>query len=299
MKRALAILTVLAVAVGAAVLYVGRPKGETQVQRSTRGAPEIFDADGLVSGGAAKAQFNAAGTRLVVLTSEGVGVVEEGEIRTITPPAAAIADVGWLTGTTDVAVVQAPVADRIALINMDGTETGFVPLSPSLEVGSGNGLVVDTERRRAVIGVERRPALEPLQRYLVMVDLRSGESRDLTPPGGPDEIGPFWLDESRILYTRLDGGESSAVVRNLADGTEETVAVRARAVGVTAGVPIFVSNERVSAAIGGDPQVLYELEESESVVAVDPAGRRLAILEALPAGTRLREQEIPQLESVG
>ena len=299
MKRALALLTVLAVVVGAAILYVGRPKGETQVQRSTRGAPEIFDEDGVVSGGAAKAQFNAAGTRLVVLTSEGVGIVEDGEIRTITPPEAAIADVGWLTGTTDVAVVQSPVADRIALINIDGSETGFVPLSPSLEVGSGHGLVVDTERRRAVIGVERRPTLEPLQRYLVMVNLQSGESRDLTPPGGPDELGPFWLDESRILFTRIEDGESTAVVLSLADGTEETVAVRARAVGVTSGVPIFVSNDRVSAAISGDPQVLYELGPEESVVAADPTGRRLAILEALPTGTRLRQQEIPQLESAG
>ncbi|MBW3536307.1 MAG: hypothetical protein KY395_00875 [Actinobacteria bacterium] len=297
MKRAAAILTALAVAVAGGILYVGRPGGETQVQRSTRGAPAIFDDDGVVSGGAAKAQFNAAGTRLVVLTSEGVGVVEEGEIRIVTPPQAPVADVGWLTGTTDLAIVQSPVADRIALINMDGTETGFVPLSPSLEVGSGHGLVVDTERRRAVIGVERRPTLEPLQRYLVMVDLQSGESRDLTAPGGPDELGPFWLDESRVLFTRIEEGDSTVVVMNLADGTERTVAVQARAVGVTAGVPVFVSNDRVSAAIGGDPQVLYALEEGESVVAVDPAGRRVAILEALPTGTRLREQDIPQLES--
>lgn len=297
MKRALALLTLVALLVGGIIFYVGRPRGETRVQRSTRGAPVVFDDAGLVAGGAAKAQFNAAGTRLLVLTSEGVGIVEEGEIRVITPAEAAIADAGWLTGTTDVAVLQSPVADRIALINLDGTETGFVPLNPPLEVGSGHGIVVDTARRRAVIGVERRPALEPLQLYLVMVDLTNGTTRDLTPPGGPDENGPFWLDDSRVLYTRVESNEAKAVVLDVNDGTEEVVAVDARAVGGIAGAAVFAGNSRVAADVGADPQLLYSLKAGESVAAVDPVGGRLALLEATPTGTRLRSQEVPQLES--
>lgn len=297
MKRALALLTAVAVVIGGIIFYVGRPRGETRVERTTRGAPGVFDDDGVVAGGAAKAQFNAAGTRLLVLSSEGVGIVEEGEIRVITPAEAAIADAGWLTGTTDVAVLQAPVADRIALINLDGTETGFVPLNPSLEVGSGHGIVVDTERRRAVIGVERRPTLEPLQLHLVMVDLTNGSTRDLTPPGGPDELSPFWLDDSRILFTRVEGRDSKAVVLNLADGTEEVVAVGARAVGGIAGAAVFSGNNRVAADVGADPQLLYTLKEGESVAAVDPVGGRLALLQSTPTGTRLRAQDVPQLES--
>ena len=296
MKRAVALLTLVALVIGGIIFYVGRPRGETRVVRSTRGAPGIFDEGGVVRGGAAKAQFNAAGTRLLVLSSEGVGIVEEGEIRVITPAEAAIADAGWLTGTTDVAVLQAPVADRIALINLDGTETGFVPLNPPLEVGSGHGIVVDTPRRRAVIGVERRPTLEPLQLHLVMVDLTTGAVRDLTPPGGPDESGPFWLDESRILFTRVEGTDSKAIVLNLADGTEKVVAVGARAVGGVAGAAVFVGNNRVAADVGADPQLLYTLKEGESVAAVDPVGGRLALLESTPTGTRLRAQDVPQLE---
>lgn len=296
MKRALALLTIAALVIGGIIFYVGRPRGETRVERTTRGAPRVFDDAGLVAGGAAKAQFNAAGTRLLVLTSEGVGIVEEGEIRVITPPEAAIADAAWLTGTTDVAVLQSPVADRIALINRDGTETGFVPLDPPLEVGSGHGIVIDTPRRRAVIGVERRPPLEPLQLHLVMVDLRSGESRDLTPPGGPDEFDPFWLDDSRLLFTRVEGTDSKAIVLNVADGREEVVAVGARAVGGVAGAAIFVSNNRVAADVGADPQLLYTLRQAESVAAVDPVGGRLALRESTPTGTRIRAQEVPQLE---
>jgi len=297
MKRAIVVLTLLALVIGGTIIYVGRPRGETRVDRTTRGAPGVFDDNGLVSGGAARAQFNAAGTRLVVLSSEGVGVVEEGKVRTITPAGAVIGEAAWLTGTTDIAVMQSPIADRIALINLDGTETGFVPLSPSLEVGSGHGLVVDTERRRAVIGIERRPSLQPLQLNLVMVDLRSGQSRDLTPPGGPDESGPFWLDESRVLYTRVEGSDSQAVVLNLADGTEDVIAVNARAVGTVSGAAIFVSNNRVAAEVGADPQVLYTLKEGESVAAVDPVGGRLALLESTPTGTRLRAQDIAQLDA--
>lgn len=297
MKRALALLTIAALVIGGIIFYVGRPRGETRVERTTRGAPGVFDDGGLVTGGAAKAQFNAAGTRLLVLSSEGVGIVEEGEIRVITPAEAAIADAGWLTGTTDVAVLQSPVADRIALINLDGTETGFVPLNPPLEVGSGHGIVVDTPRRRAVIGVERRPALQPLQMHLVLVDLQTGQSRDLTPPGGPDEFGPFWLDDSRVVYTRVEGTDSKAVVLNLADGTEEVVAVGARAVGAIAGAAVFVGNNRVAADVGDDPQLLYTLKQAESVAAVDPVGGRLALLESTPTGTRIRAQEVPQLEN--
>lgn len=298
MKRTVAFLTLAALVVGGTILYVGRPRGSTEVERTTRGAPGIFDAQGLVAGGAGKAQFNATGTRLVVVGSDGVGVVEDGKIRIISPPQAVIADAGWLTGSTDIAVLQSPVADRIAIINMDGTDTGFVPLSPSLEVGSGHGLAVDTARRRAVIGVERRPSLEPLQLNLVMVDLRTGQSRDLTPPGGPDELAPFWLDDSRVLFTRIEGTDSSVVVLNLTDSSERVVAVSARGVGTVGGAPVFVSGDAVAAAIGADPQVLYELGPDESVAAVDPAGGRLAIVEATPTGTRLRAQEVAQLESL-
>lgn len=297
MKRALALLTLIALVIGGIVFYVGRPRGETRVDRTTRGAPGVFDDNGLVAGGAAKAQFNAAGTRLLLLTSEGVGIVEEGEIRIITPAEAAIADAGWLTGTTDVTVLQSPVADRIALINLDGTETGFVPLNPALQVGSGHGIVVDTARRRAVIGVERRPSLEPLQLSLVMVDLQSGQSRDLTPPGGPDELNPFWLDESRVLFTRVEGTDSKVVILNLADGTEEVVAVNARGVGGIAGAAVFVGNNRVAADVGADPQLLYTLKQAESVAAVDPVGGRLALLQSTTTGTRIRAQDVPQLES--
>lgn len=296
MKRAVVLLTLFAVAIGGAIVYVGRPRGETRVDRSTRGAPGIFDDNGRVAGGAARAQFNAAGTRLVILSSQGVGVVENGKVRIITPAEAAIGDAAWLTGTTDIAVMQAPVADRIALINLDGSETGFVPLNPSLEVGSGHGLAVDTPRRRAVVGIERRPSLEPLQLNLVLVDLTTGESRDLTAPGGPDETGPYWLDESRILYTRIEGTDSKAIVLNVADGSEEVIAVNAKAVGGIAGAPVFVSNNRVAAEVGADPQVLYTLKAGESVAAVDPVGGRLALLESSPTGSRLRAQDVEQLE---
>ena len=297
MKRAAALLTLLALLVGGVVFYSARPRGETRVERQTRGAVEVFGDRGVVTGGAAKAQFNAAGTRLLVLTSDGVGIVEEGEIRLITPPQAAIADAGWLTGTTDVAVVQSPVADRIALINLDGTETGFVPLSPPLEVGTGNGLVVASERRRAVIGVERRPALQPIDRNLVLVDLTTGQSSDLTPPDGPDEVAPFWVDDTRVLFTEVDDAGSRVVVLDISDGSRNVVAVDATGVGVIAEVPVYVGNGRVAADLGADPQILYTLKEGERVAAVDPVSGRLAISESTPTGTRLRAQEVDQLRS--
>lgn len=295
MKRAAALLTVLALAVGGAIIYLGRPSGETVVQRSTRGAPPIFDESGLATGGAAKAAFNGTGTRLVVVNSEGVGVVTDGEIDIITPPQASIAEAVWLTGTTDIAILQAPVADRIALVNADGNETGFVPLEPSVEVGPGHGMAIDSTRRRAIIGVERRPALEPVQRYLVSVDLRTGAVSELTTPGGPDEFGPHFLDDRRVFYTSSEEGSTRAVVRDLSSGTETQVAVNAVAVGSVAELPVFVSAGAV--AVGArDPQVLYRLADGEFVAAVDPSGGRLVILVATPTGTRLRAEDVPQPE---
>lgn len=293
MRRALALLTLLAVAVGAAIIWLGQPRGTTEVQRTTRGAPEIFDASDAVAGGAARAAFNATGTRLVVLGSEGVGVVEEGEIEIITPPGAAIASAAWLSGTTDIAVVQAPVADRIAIINADGNETGFVPLEPTVEVGSGHGLAIDGARRRAVLGVERRPALEPVQRYLVSIDLRTGSVTELTAPGGPDEHDPFFLDDRTVLFTRTGDGSSEVIRRSVGSGPEEVVATNARAVGTVGSIPVFVSAGAVSAG-ASDPQVLYRLQEGESVGAVDPSGGRLVLLESTPTGTRLRAREVPR-----
>lgn len=296
MKRALALLTALALAVGGAIVWFGRPQGTTTIERTTRGAPEIFDSSDGVVGGAGRVAFNTTGTRLVTLGSEGVGVVEEGEIDIITPPQASIASVAWLSGTTDLAVVQAPVADRIAIINADGNETGFVPLNPTVEVGAGHGLAIDSGRRRAILGVERRPALEPMQRYLVSIDLRSGAVTDLTEPGGPDEFDPFFLDDRTVLFTRVgDDGASEAVRRTLASGSEDVVATNARAVGSVGAIPVFVSGQAVAAG-AGDPQVLYRLLDGESVGAVDPSGGRLAILESTATGTRLRAQEVPRPE---
>lgn len=296
MKRTAAVLTLIALLVGGAIVYVGRPRGGTEVERTTRGAIEIFDDEGLVGEGAAKAQFNPAGTRLAVVTSQGAGVVEEGAIRVITPPEATVAEAGWLTGTTDLAVLQSPVADRIAIINADGRDTGFVPLSPPLEVGSGHGIAIDSARRRAVIGIERRPALEPVQRNLVVVDLRTGESRDLTPPGGPDEFGPFWLDDGRVLFTQASDGSTAPAVLDVATGAVTTIAADGRAVGVIADIAVYVTGARMLAD-SGEPQLLYALAEGESVAATDPTGARAAILETTPTGTRLREQSLPQLIS--
>ncbi len=295
MKRAFALLTLLALTVGAAIVWFGRPQGSTQVERTTRGAPGIFDSSDAVAGGAARAAFNTTGTRLVTLGSDGVGVVEEGKIDIVTPPNATIASVAWLSGTTDLAVIQAPVADRIAIINADGNETGFVPLSPSVEVGSGHGLAIDAGRRRAVLGVERRPALEAVQRYLVSIDLGTGKVTDLTEPGGPDEFDPFFLDDGTILFSRSGGESAEAVRRTLASGSEDVVATNARGVGTVGNIPVFVSAGAVAAG-AGDPQVLYRLKEGESVGAVDPSGGRLAILESTPTGTRLRAQEVPRPE---
>lgn len=295
MKRAIGLLTLLALVVGAAIIWLGRPQGQTQVQRATEGAPDVFDASDAANGGAARAAFNPTGTRLVTLGSDGVGVVEEGEIRIITPPSATIASAAWLPGTTDIAVIQSPVADRIALINADGNETGFVPLNPGVEVGAGHGLAIDSTRRRAILGVERRPALEPVQRYLVAIDLRSGAVSELTAPGGPDEFDPFFLDNGRVFYTRSAESTTEAVTRDLASGSESVVARDARAVGSVGETPVFVSGRAVAAG-SRDPQVLYRLQEGESVAAVDPSGGRLALLESTPTGSRIRAEEVARPE---
>jgi len=295
MKRALGLLTLLALVVSGSILWVGRPGGETRVERSTRGAPQVFDASGAARGGAARAAFNTTGTRMLTIGSDGVGVVEEGKVRIITPPQANIAAAAWVSGTTDVAVIQAPVADRIALINADGNETGFVPLLPTVEVGAGHGLAIDSARRRAVLGVERRPALEAAQRYLVSIDLSTGAVTDLSAPGGPDEFDPYFLDDGHLLFTRVSDGGSEAVRRNLATGAEDVVAQNARAVGVVGSIPVFVSGRAVAAG-SRDPQVLYRLAEGEAVVAVDPSGGRLALVESTATGSRLRATEIPRPE---
>lgn len=196
-------------------------------------------AEGDSIAGATRGVLSPDGSQLAVLSPDGLGLAVGNRIRPITDDGSRVVDVAWFPNGSTVLVAEGPVpTGLLAVVDIDGTVRGSIPLAPSVGFGDGHGMVVAPGGRRAVVTAVDRPALAAEQRRLVHVDLETGATRDLTPPGGPDETRPFFLDAERIAFVETtpgDGGGVRTVVIALADGSVLDVATGVRVVGVTDG----------------------------------------------------------------
>lgn len=224
---------VAAVVVAGGYAYVVR-RDEARV-RGLAPAGERPFGDGDTLDGARRAVYSPDGNRLAVLTPQGLGLAENGAVRPVTARGSRVVDVAWFRNGATLLVAEGPVpTGGVAVVDIDGTVRGTIPLEPDIGFGEGHGMSVAPGGRSAVVTAVERPALGPEQRWLALIDLETGATRALTEPGGPDERRPFHLDATRVAFTEEapDGTGRRAMVVTFADGSTEEVAVGAAVVGI-------------------------------------------------------------------
>ena len=234
LKRNLGFVVVAAVVVAAAFAYVtARDDGSGRVAGLRPLGGDLF-ADGDAIGGVGRGFLSPDGSNLAVITHDGLGIVEGNEVRPVTEPGTRVVDAAWFGNGSTLLVAEGPIpTGLLAVVDVDGTVRGSVPLAPSVGFGSGYGMAVAPGGRAAVVTAVDRPALGPEQRRLVHVDLESGTTRDLTSPGGADEERPFFLDAERVAFVETTGSGVRTLVIAVEDGDVLDVADGSRVVGAT------------------------------------------------------------------
>lgn len=298
LRRNVIFAVVAALVAGAAFLYVTR-EGSTgpRVKGLAPLGGNLF-ADGDVIAGAVRGLLSPDGSRLAVLTPDGLGVVVRNEIRPVTEAGSRVVDAAWFGNGGTLLVAEGPTpTGLLAVVDLDGTVRGSVPLEPSIGFGNGYGMAVAPGGRGAVVTAVDRPALGSEQRRLVHVDLETGATRDLTPPGGPDEERPFFLDAERVAFTETtpgDGGGVRSLIVSVSDGSVLDAAAGVRVVGATnEGSPVL---ERAGDLVV-DGKRIGEVPPGSSVSSIHAASGLAVLAESVTSTdgatvVRLRRLEV-------
>lgn len=298
LRRNLLFATVAALVLGAVYLYVSREGGTGgQVGGLAPVGGNLFE-EGDELRGASRGVLSPDGTNLAVLTPDGLGLVDGNDIRPVTERGSRVVDVAWFGNGATLLVAEGPTpTGTLAVVDADGKVRGSVPLQPSVGFGPGYGMAVGPGGRQAVVTAVERPALAREQRRLVHVDLETGATRDLTPPGGPDEERPYFLDADRVVFVETTPGEGGGVrtlIVTVSDGSVLDVAAGARVVGVTdGGKPVL---ERAGALLV-DGRRIGEVPAGASVSSVHPASGLAVLAESVTSTdgstvVRLRRLEV-------
>ncbi|HUQ40382.1 MAG TPA: hypothetical protein VM030_09515 [Acidimicrobiales bacterium] len=309
MKRVAITLAVLAAvsAIGLRLLPA-KEKPAPRVEQRAVEAVDPFDTDGKVAAGPYRAGFSPDGAHMAVLDGRGVAMAEGGRLRRIEPPDGGVVDFAFLPGSDHVLLGQGPeIVRRLLLFGVDGSATGHVPLDPPLSLGSGHGMTVDATGRTAIVTASVRPPLGEEHLHLVVVDLREGTTRSLTPADGPDESRPVFAGD-KVVYTSTDDGVSSVQLLDRATGASEQLSPKGRssalaAVGeghvlyvTEAAPPVNGRSEPRSIWVrplgGGDQHLVGVLQETESIVTADLANGLLVVAERGQA-TVLKARRVP------
>jgi hypothetical protein len=239
------------------------------------------------------------GTRLAVLSADGLGVVERNEIRPLTSEGANVVDVAWFGNGGTLLVAEGPVpTGGLVVMDIDGTVRGTVPLQPTVGFGGGRGMSVAPGGRAAVVTAIERPALGGERSHLVAVDLETGETKALTPPDGPDEERPFHLDAGRVAFVErpAEGGPGIArtLVLDLATGRTEELATRAEVVGVSGdGTPVLLDEaSRIRVA----DRVLGTVPAGADLVSIDAPSGQAVVVEVVDAVDGSRTSRLRRIE---
>lgn len=281
------VVVVVAVAAGAVVLTT-----DQQPAAVLPDAASAFGDDGVLEPDLRWAAFSPSGRMVLVRTGAGIGIATgrdgsqgqgagaaEGPVELVTPPGSRAVDAAWFPGETAILVAEGPISTgQLAVVELDGTVRGAIPISPSFAVGSGHGMAVSPDGRHAVVtATEREPVGGRRHLHLVYVDLERGEVTELTSADGSDESGPVYLSEGRILFTETSADDlapSRAMVLDLDSGEVEAVSpagADARAVGVVSGRPAYVHSVDIWTAGDGEPLMVAGGLDGD-VLAVHPSG---------------------------
>lgn len=273
--------------------------------------PELFDRTGRVEVGAYGAAYNANGTVLAVKSGQGVGAVSSGgKVRLVTPPGSHAVDYAWMPSGDALLIAEGPASTgRLDVLRLDGTSLGAVPLNPSFTVGSGYGMAVSPDGRRAVVVAEDAQALGgPERLHLKGVDLATGVVTEL----GPRAVhAPRYLDADHVLLTAWSSAAKAdrAEVLTLSTGVIRVVSApgeAADALGPVAGpgnrVWLAYATEKAVWAVplvGGVRVRLGAVPKGATAVAVDPFGTQALVAERNRDAEQLRAVTLRGLPSTG
>lgn len=297
MKRLLGGAAVAAVVLAVVFLFVSRDDVDRVQGLAPAGERPFGSGDTL--DGAVRGIYSDDGTKLAVISGDGLGLAERGEIRPVTASGSKVVDVAWFRNGATLLVAEGPIpTGGLVVVDLDGTVRGTVPLEPSVGFGSGHGMSVAPGGRSAVVTAVDRPALGREERRLVAVDLETGATRDLTAAGGPDEYRPFHLDGNRVAFTEQTGDAARrALVIDFTTGEVEEVAAGAAVVGVIDDDIVLQDTRRRLVLASAHDRVLATVPPRTALTGVRPTGGEAVVattVEATDGGRtgRLRRIEL-------
>lgn len=270
MRRALGIVggagLAVVVAVGVWFVLFVSDDDDPKIGGLGPAAGAAFGEDGTLPPGPSRAVYSPDGTRLAVVRGGRVFLARQGRLEPVTEDGGRVVDVAWFPNSSTLLVAEGPVATGLlAVVDIDGTVRGSIPLSRQVGFGSGHGMAVATGSRRAALTVVDRPPLADEQRRVVEVALDTGEVRDVSDPGGDDEFGPAFLDDGTIVFST----------------PERMVA------GVVGGAAVVVDGRELVTA---DGDVLGRLPDDVDLADLAPTGDRAVVVSADRGGQpQLRE----------
>jgi hypothetical protein len=245
------------------------------------------------------ASFSPSGRLLLVRTREVIGIAVEGEIAPLTPEGSSAVDAAWFPSENAVLVAEGPISTgQLTVVELDGTVRGSVPVDPSFAVGSGYGMTIAPDGRRAVVTAEERETIGGARHlHLVLVDLETGAVTELTPPDGPDERTPAFVTDDLVIYTETAAGADPAsrvMAVELSSGETSAVSPAgrsARVLGTLDGRAAYAAGRAVWVGTEDDRRRFGTADGH--VLAVHPDGRLIVVsragqaeLEAITTGIR-------------
>ncbi len=304
--RRLAVGVLIAVAVMAVVyLGVASRADEPGVVGLAPAGDRPFG-EGEVLSGARRGLLNGDGTRLAVLTEEGLGLAQRGKIVPITEQGSHVVDAAWFGNGATLLVAEGPVpTGGLAVVDSNGKVRGSIPLAPSVGFGTGHGMTVAPGGRQAVVTAVERPALEAEQHFLVAVDLETGATRPLTDVGGPDESGPLYLDKTHVAYTEhsADGTTAVAIIDlDDADSAPRQVSEPGLTLVGAVNGEALVQDEQGRIVVARQPgRTLAKVPEGAAVTSIDGLGSSAVVSEVVDTPTggrtgRLRRIDLDRIK---
>jgi hypothetical protein len=296
MRRNLGMALVAVVVVAGAFLFVSRRSTTTTVTGLAPAGGDPFGEGDTVEG-ALRGILSPNGSGLAVITADGLGIVERNEVRPLTRSGANVVDVAWFGNGATLLVAEGPVpTGGLVVMDIDGHVRGTVRLEPSVGLGGGYGMDVAAGGKQAVVTAVDRPALGREERHVVVVDLETGATHDLTPPAGPDEQRPLYLGDGRVAYVESDPGQPASrrtMVVDLASGIAEELAPGEALVGVT--------DDGGAVTVDGTGQVragavaLGRVPSGVAVSSIDAASRVAVVAETVTAADGSRSTRLRRL----
>ena len=299
--------------VAGTVLYVTRTTHQPAAVQVGGAASGSFDKHGQLATNAERALFSPDGTRLAVVSSDGIGIGDGGTVRLVTPEGSSAVDAAWMPDSTSLLVAEGPaVADRLTVLHLDGSTKGVAKLDAPFSVGEGNGIAVDERGTRAVATSETRDPIGGRRHFgLMLVELTTGKVTPLSTDANVDEAWPVFAADNVLFARRTSTGRWQVNVLNLTSKTRAAMSPAdedAFPVGVLrTGQPVYASS-RPGRAVSvwavrddGSRVRMAEFPSGTRVWTVEPGGTRAVVSEAEVVGgqpvTVVRAVTLHALES--